>query len=68
MKAAGAGDKIAAARTGKHYETAKARQCKADIRRLSKDFDGSLNDADLIRYLGITRNSYYKYKRQLKDN
>ena len=65
MKATGAGEKIAAARTGQTYETKKSKACKADIRRLSRDFDGSLSDMDVIKYLGIARNSYYKYKREL---
>ena len=65
MKATGAGEKIAAARAGQTYETKKSKACKADIRRLSRDFDGSLSDMDVIKYLGIARNSYYKYKREL---
>ena len=67
MKATGAGEKIAAARTGQTYETKKSKACKADIRRLSRDFDGSLSDVDVIKYLGIARNSYYKYKRELTE-
>ena len=67
MKATGAGEKIAAARTGQTYETKKSKACKADIRRLSRDFDGSLSDMDVIKYLGIARNSYYKYKRELTE-
>ena len=66
MKASGAGRKIAASRTGKTYETPKAKQCKADIKRLSRDFDGCLSDTDVIKYLGISRGSYYKYKNQLR--
>lgn len=57
--------KIAKARTGNTYETKKSKSCKADIRRLSRDFDGSLSDIDVIKYLGISRNSFYKYKREL---
>ena len=65
MRASGAPAKIAEARTGNTYETKKSKSCKADIRRLSRDFDGSLSDIDVIKYLGIARNSYYRYKRKL---
>ena len=32
----------------------------------SKDFGGSLEDPDVIKLCGCSRNSYYKYKRELK--
>lgn len=40
---------------------------KADIFKKSKDFKGSMTDADLIKVLGIARNTYYKYKKELKS-
>lgn len=51
--------------TGRTSETKKSKEKKADIIKLSKDFDGNLPDYDVIRYLGIARNTYYKYKREL---
>ena len=36
------------------------------IKKHSKDFGGSLCDAEVIKIAGISRNSYYKYKRELK--
>ena len=66
IEISGAAIKISKARTGKTYETPKAKQCKADIRRLSRDFDGCLSDTDVIKYLGIARGSFYKYKNQLR--
>jgi hypothetical protein len=33
---------------------------------LSADFDGYMHDSELIKYLGISRNSFYKYKAELK--
>ncbi len=38
---------------------------KAEIRRKSKEFDGMMTDVDLIKVLGIARNTYYKYKKEL---
>ena len=40
--------------------------CKAIIQKHSKDFGGSLDDPDVIKLCGCSRNSYYKYKRELK--
>ena len=35
--------------------------------KYSKDFDGSLNDDDVIKLAGISRNSFYKYKREIRE-
>ena len=35
------------------------------IKAKSRDFNGSYTDTDLIKVLGIARNTYYKYKREL---
>ena len=53
---------------GSTIETKKAKQAKQDIMKYSKDFNGSLNDLDCMKMIGISRNSFYKYKRQLKEN
>ena len=45
--------------------TKKSIQAKAEICKYSRDFDGSLTDKDVIRLLGLSRNTYYKYKREL---
>ena len=52
---------------GSKVETKKAKASKEIIRKHSKDFDGSLSDADVIKLTGLARNSYYKYKRELKE-
>lgn len=36
------------------------------IKALSKDFDGDLKDADVMQLVGLARNTYYKYKSELK--
>ena len=41
---------------------------KEKIIKYSKDFNGHLNDVDCIRLIGINRNTYYKYKRELREN
>ena len=66
MRASGAGEKIAEARQGKTYETSKSKQAKEAIKKYSKDFNGTLNDTDVIKLAGVSRNSYYKYKHELK--
>ena len=37
------------------------------IRALSKDFDGSMSDKELMGRLNLSRNSYYKYKKELRE-
>ena len=59
------GAKIGLAK-GSTLTTKKATQCKAIIQKHSKDFGGSLEDPDVIKLCGCSRNSYYKYKRQIK--
>ena len=49
-------------------ESEKAEDIKKRIIELSKDFDGQFSDAKIMReYLHIARNTYYKYKAELKD-
>jgi DNA invertase Pin-like site-specific DNA recombinase len=40
---------------------------KKEIRKKSKSFDGAMSDADLIKVLGIARNTYYKYKKEISE-
>ena len=46
--------------------TKKSIQCKEIIKKHSRDFGGSLEDPDVIKLYGCSRNSYYKYKREIK--
>lgn len=50
---------------GKKLNVKKAVVAKSKIQELSKDFDGSLSDVDLMAIVGVSRNTYYKYKREL---
>lgn len=36
------------------------------IRKYSRDFNGTLKDADVMQLVGLARNTYYKYKAELK--
>lgn len=51
---------------GATLTTAKSIKCKDIIMKHSKDFGGSLEDPDVITLCGCSKNTYYKYKRQLK--
>lgn len=51
---------------GTTLTTKKALECMTIIKKHSKDFGGSLEDPDVIKLCGCSRNSYYKYKRELK--
>lgn len=66
MKASGAAEKIRKAKTGTNYITAKSKEKKELIKALSKDFSGDKSDIECIKLCEISRNSYYKYKAELK--
>ena len=51
---------------GTKLTTKKELCCKDIIKKHSKDFNGSLEDPDVIKLCGCSVNSYYKYKRELK--
>jgi DNA invertase Pin-like site-specific DNA recombinase len=52
---------------GTKLVTKKSVKMKGEILKYSKEFDGTLKDSECIRLLGISRNTYYKYKRELKS-
>ena len=52
--------------TGKSYVSAKEKKYKPEILRLSKDFNGSNTDSEVIAFTGLARGTYYKYKQMLK--
>ena len=45
----------------------KAVEAKKIIMEKSRDFNGTLDDKDCQKLAGISRNSYYKYKAELKQ-
>lgn len=52
---------------GAKLTTKKSITAKELIQKHSKDFSGNLSDAEVIKLAGISRNSYYKYKRELRQ-
>lgn len=54
--------------TGTKLTTKKSIEAKKIIRKKSKDFDGTMSDTDLIKVLGIARNTFYKYKNEMKGD
>lgn len=53
---------------GATFETKKSIEAKKEILKKSKAFGGTYSDKDLMKVIGISRNSYYKYKKQLFVN
>lgn len=52
---------------GDKFVTKKSIESKFLIKKYSKNFDGLLSDAECIKLIGISRNTYYKYKSELMD-
>ena len=51
---------------GVGFETKKAREAKQIIRTHCKTFGGTLDDMECMKLTGLARNTYYKYKRQIR--
>lgn len=54
-------------KTGAKLITKKSIAAKEIIIRNSKDFNGTLSDKEVMQLTGLARNTYYKYKAQLKQ-
>lgn len=52
---------------GRKLNVKKANEAKEIIRKHSKDFGGSLSDAECIKQAEVSRNTFYKYKREIKE-
>ena len=48
--------------------TKKSIEAKQIIIKYSKEFDGVLGDKEVMKLTGLARNTYYKYKRELKGD
>lgn len=54
---------------GDTFETKKSKEAKEKILKYSKDFGGQMQDKEIMEdVLKISRNSYYKYKKELLIN
>ena len=47
--------------------TKKSVKSKEIIKKHAMEFGGSLNDVEIMKICNISRNSYYKYKREIKE-
>lgn len=54
-------------RQGAKLTTKKSVAAKEIISRHSKDFGGTLSDTEVMKLAGLARNTFYKYKRELRD-
>lgn len=53
---------------GRKLTTKKSIEKKAEILKHSIDFGGTLHDNDCMKLTGIARNTFYKYKRELRES
>lgn len=68
MTAKGAGKKISDTRTGKTYDTPKAKRIKAIINKHSKYFgEGNLTDKECMQLADCSEATFYKYKKMLLE-
>lgn len=52
---------------GRKLRVKKEVPSKEEIRKYSKDFEGTLSDVECMKLINISRNTYYKYKKELKE-
>lgn len=52
---------------GDSFEIKKSKETKQKIMLYSKDFSGEMSDSYFIKEFGISRNTFYKYKSELKN-
>ena len=53
---------------GSKYKVKKSIEAKEQIKKYSKDFNGNLADTEVIKLTGISRKTYYKYKKEIKED
>lgn len=53
--------------SGHKLNVKKAVAAKEKILKYSKDFNGSLSDTECIKLVGVARNTYYRYKAELRS-
>lgn len=66
QKAIAAGKRVGR-QQGAKVETKKAKEMKVKIKALSKDFDGTNTDIEVMAITKLARNTYYKYKRLILE-
>lgn len=51
---------------GSKLITKKSIEAKKQIQKYSKDFEGTLTDIECMKMIGLARNTFYKYKAEMK--
>ena len=54
-------------RKGATFETKKSKEMKIQIEKLSRSFNGTLKDYEVISLLRLSRKTYYKYKEEMSE-
>lgn len=54
-------------RPGSVIVTQKKKNAQSLIQKHSKDFSGSLSDVELIKLTGVSKKTYYRYKKELRE-
>lgn len=67
MRVAKANGKQIGQKKGAKLITKKSLEMKENIRKLSKDFQGNLKDKEILNMLNISRNTFYKYKKEMLE-
>lgn len=52
---------------GQKHVTKKSVKVKEIIAKHSSDFNGTLSDVEIIQMTGVAKNTYYRYKKELKE-
>lgn len=65
LKTAKDNGKTLGRKEGSKVITKKSIEKKKEIQKYSKDFKGTLNDIDTMKMTELSRNTYYKYKKEL---
>ena len=55
------------ARPGEKRITKKSVKIKEIIEKHSTDFNGNLSDVEIMQMTGVAKNTYYKYKNELRN-
>lgn len=50
---------------GAKLTTKKSKEMKEKIRKMSREFEGNMLDKEVMDILGLARNTYYKYKKEM---
>lgn len=59
--------RVGGLKKGAKITVKKAEPAKEIIRKHCRDFEGTLTDAECMKLAGIARNTYYKYKAEIKQ-